>query len=98
MREEIKIIQISLHDTVTDSLKVHSGATQCGADCVGGKTRGRDMRQRLLPDWRLDQWMVTVTLTLTHLCNGMCVSLQVGLQAVPENVYHEKYEFYGVQS
>ena len=42
-----------------------------------GESGGREMRQRLLPDWRLDQWMVTVTLTLTHLCNGMCVSLQV---------------------
>ena len=30
----------------------------------------------LLPDWRKDQWMVVAVLCVTHLCNGMCVSLQ----------------------
>ena len=30
----------------------------------------------LMPDWRGEQWMVMVTLCVTHLCNGMCVSLQ----------------------
>ena len=29
-----------------------------------------------MPDWRGEQWMVMVTLCVTHLCNGMCVSLQ----------------------
>ena len=31
----------------------------------------------LLPDWRRDQWVVVAVLCVTHLCNGMCVSLQV---------------------
>ena len=30
----------------------------------------------LIPDWRPEQWLVMVTLCVTHLCNGMCVSLQ----------------------
>ena len=29
-----------------------------------------------MPDWRKDQWMVVAVLCVTHLCNGMCVSLQ----------------------
>lgn len=29
-----------------------------------------------MPSWNTEQWMVMVTLTMTHLCNGMCVSLQ----------------------
>ena len=28
------------------------------------------------PDWSKDQWMVLAVLCVTHLCNGMCVSLQ----------------------
>ena len=30
----------------------------------------------LIPDWSKDQWMVLAVLCVTHLCNGMCVSLQ----------------------
>ena len=30
----------------------------------------------MMPNWRQDQWVVMVTLFLTHLSNGMCVSLQ----------------------
>ena len=30
----------------------------------------------MLSNWSQDQWCVIVTLIVTHLCNGMCVSLQ----------------------
>lgn len=30
----------------------------------------------MLPSWDKEKWMVMVTLTMTHLCNGMVVSLQ----------------------
>ena len=29
-----------------------------------------------MPSWTTEQWKVLITLTMTHLCNGMCVSLQ----------------------
>ena len=41
------------------------------------KKDGKIMRTSpLFPDWSKDQWMVLAVLCVTHLCNGMCVSLQ----------------------
>ena len=63
--------------SIGDSCLLASTSNEASLSAILYKVSSISMRTSpLLPSWRRDQWLVVAVLCVTHLCNGMVVSLQ----------------------